>query len=229
METKQLKLINDEIINLDISSDILQNHFSNPRCCTVPILNQTNSDYYKKFVNEEDKVILDLGANIGLVSIHLSPYADKIISVEPTPSRFNILKHFTKGFKNIECVQGAISYKKEITQFYILEDTTENSLMSGKGGIEISVQAYTLKNIIDMFNLETIDFVKIDIEGSEIKFLSEENIKTLGDCVKKFFIEFHTINGVHYKEYRDKYNTLFSNLGWGVENINEDSLYCYKR
>jgi FkbM family methyltransferase len=229
METKQLKLINEDIINLDISSDTIQNHFNNPRCCTIPILNQTNSDYYNKFVNEEDKVILDLGANIGLVSMHLSSYADKVISVEPTPSHFSILKHFTKDFKNIECVQGAISDKKEITQFYILEDTTENSLVSEKGGIEVNVQTYTLKNIIDMFDLESIDFVKIDIEGSEIKFLSEENIKTLGEYVRKFFIEFHTINGIHYRDYRDQYNTLFSNLGWEVENLNEDSLYCYRR
>jgi len=229
METKQLKLINNDILNLDISSEVLQNHFNNPRCCTVPILNQTNSDYYKKFVNEDDKVIVDLGANIGLVSMHLSSYADKIISVEPTPSHFNILKHFTKDFKNIECVQGAISDKNEITQFYILEDQTENSLMSGKGGIEVNVQTYTLKDIINMFDLKVIDFVKIDIEGSEIKFLSEENIKTLGEYVKKFFIEFHTINGINYKEYRDKYNILFSSLGWEVENLNEDSLYCYRK
>lgn len=225
----KLKLIDGSIKLLDISLPNITNHFNNPRCCTVPILNQTNSDYYKKFVNEEDKVILDLGANIGLVSMHLSSYADKIISVEPTPSHFNILKHFTKDFKNIECVQGAISDKNEITQFYILEDTTENSLMSGKGGTTVNVQTYTLKNIIDMFNLEVIDFVKIDIEGSEIKFLSEENIKTLGEHVKKFFIEFHTTNGIHYKEYRNKYNILFSNLGWEVENLNEDALYCYRK
>ena len=87
----------------------------------------------------------------------------------------------SRYFKNIECVQGAISDKNEITQFYILEDTTENSLISGKGGIEVNVQTYTLKDIINMFSLKVIDFVKIDIEGSEIKFLSEENIKTSGN------------------------------------------------
>jgi len=139
-----------------------------------------------------------------------------------------MLKHITKDFHNIECVNCAISDINEVTNFYLLSDTTENSLCSDKGGTAIKVQTYTLKNIIDMFNLEFIDFVKIDIEGSEIKFLSNENIECMNKYVKKFFIEFHTTNNINYIEYRNKYNTIFSNLGWITENVNEDSLYCHK-
>ena len=67
-----------------------------------------------------DKVIIDLGANIGLVSMHLAPYADKIISVEPTPNHFDILEYFTKDIPNIYRLQGAASDKREKTSFYLL-------------------------------------------------------------------------------------------------------------
>jgi hypothetical protein len=63
------------------------------------------------------------------------------------------------------------------------------------------------------------------INPAKIQYVSD----ALGEYVKKFFIEFHTTNGIHYREYRDKYNTLFSSLGWEVENLNEDSLYCYRK
>jgi len=87
---KELKLINGEIKNIDISHPHILSHFSNIQNCTEPILNQTNNNYYNQFITSDDKVIIDLGANIGLVSMHLSPYADKIIAVEPTPNHFSI-------------------------------------------------------------------------------------------------------------------------------------------
>lgn len=225
---KELKLINGEVINLDISPSHIMSHFNNVQSCTGPILNQTNNNYYDQFVTPEDKVIIDLGANIGLVSMHLSPYANKIISVEPTPSHFNILEHFTKDLPNISILQGAISDKRETTQFYLLADSTENSLINEKGGTEIQVETYTLKDIIDLYDLKSVDFVKIDIEGSEIKFLSKENIETLNNYVKKFFIEFHYVNGKSYGEHREYYQDIFSHIGWNTELVSVDVLYCYK-
>lgn len=225
---RELKLINGEVKNLDISLPHIESHFNNIQNCTGPILNQTNNKYYDQFVTPEDKVIIDLGANIGLVSMHLSPYADKIISVEPTPSHFSILEHFTEDIPNIYRLQGAISDKRETTQFYILSDSTENSLVNEKGGIEIQVETYTLKDVIDLYNLDSVDFVKIDIEGSEIKFLSKENIETLNNYVKKFFIEFHQVNGKTYGEHREYYQDIFKSIGWNTELVSVDVLYCYK-
>lgn len=225
---KELKLINGETKNLDISPSHIESHFNNIQSCTEPILKQTNNNYYDYFVTPDDKIIIDLGANIGLVSMHFSPYADKIISVEPTPSHFNILEYFTKDIPNIHRLQGAISNKRETTPFYILSDSTENSLVNEKGGIEIQVETYTLKDIIDLYDLDHVDFVKIDIEGSEIKFLSKENIETLNKYVKKFFIEFHQVNGKTYGEHREYYQGIFEYIGWNTELINVDVLYCYK-
>lgn len=225
---KELKLINGEMIDLDISPVHVTAHFNNGRSCTDIILMQINNNYYDRYITAEDKIIIDLGANIGLVSMHLSTYADKIISVEPTPSHFSILEYFTKNIPNIYRLQGAISDKRETTPFYLLDDSTENSLMNEKGGTEIQVETYTLKDIIDLYDLKSVDFVKIDIEGSEIKFLSKENIETLNNYVKKFFIEFHYVNVKSYSEHREYYQDIFSRFGWNTELVGADVLYCYK-
>ena len=84
------------------------------------------------------------------------------------------------------------------------------------------------EDIIDLYDLDHVDFVKIDIEGSEIKFLSKENIETLNKYVKKFFIEFHQVNGKTYGEHREYYQGIFEYIGWNTELINVDVLYCYK-
>jgi len=227
----ELKLINGEIKNLDISPTHIQSHFNNVQNCTGPILSQINNNYYDRFITPDDKIIIDLGANIGLVSMHLAPYANKIISVEPTPNHFSILEYFTTDSPNIYRLRGAVSDKRETTSFYLLSDTTENSLMpffNNKVGTEVQVETYTLKDIIDLYNLDIVDFVKIDIEGSEVKFLSKDNIDTLNKYVKKFFVEFHNVNNKTYSEHRDYYQNIFRQDGWNTEIINHDVLYCFK-
>jgi len=86
MNTRQLKCNNGQIYTLNLDTPELIEHFNNPRCCTISILNQINNNYYNRFIDITDNIILDLGANIGLVSIYMSSYANKIISIEPTPS-----------------------------------------------------------------------------------------------------------------------------------------------
>ncbi len=226
--TIELKLINGESKYLDISPSYVQDHFNVIQNCTDPILKQTNNNYYDKYITSDDKIIVDLGANIGLVSMHLMPYAKKIISVEPTPNHFKILEYFTHDIPNIYRLCGAISDKRGTSTFFMLHDSTENSLVDKRGGMEIQVETYTLKDIIDLYDIDTIDFLKIDIEGSEIQFLSDNNIDTMNKHVKKFFIEFHDVNGLSYTQYREKYQNIFKEMGWNVELISVDVLYCYK-
>jgi FkbM family methyltransferase len=226
--TTDLQLINGEMVTLDTSPTFVAAHFENIQNCTGPILAQTNTGYYDRFITPDDKIIIDLGANIGLVSMHLAPYADKVIAVEPTPSHFTLLEYFTKNIPNIVRVRGAVSDRRGKAAFYTLPDSTENSLLDSKGGNMVEVDTYTLEDIIDQYSLQVVDFVKIDIEGSELQFLSQNNIETLNKYVKKFFIEFHYAKGKSYTEHREYYRDLFASMGWTTELINVDVLYCYR-
>ena len=225
----KINLLGGNTAELDLSKDYIQAHFDDSRNCTKEILRQINDeDFYNEFINHEDEIVVDLGANIGLFSIHVSDYVKKVISVEPTPSHFRILEHLTKPYPNIECLNGAAAEKTAEMDFYCSStNTTMNSLVNrGEGAIK--VQGYTLNDIMFVYELPKIDFLKIDIEGSEVYFLNDKNLATMKEYVNKFFIEFHETNGIGYSEYREKYKPVFEELGFKTRNISVDALYCYK-
>ena len=164
-----------------------------PHDFTSPIyLRRSTSDidnfiqiYLRKeyeFLPEAPKTILDLGGYIGLASTYLAnkyPKA-KIILVEPDPDNYVIAKLNSRQFLNIDCLNFGI-WSKEC-------DLTISAKVGGDWGImlrEISEDEQVsprirAKSIIDIMNsrqIEYIDFLKIDIEGSEKEIFSHPNAK----------------------------------------------------
>lgn len=125
------------------------------------------------------KVIVDLGANAGEISLFLAKHYpnSKIIMVEPSPENLHILKDNLKINSsltpNITLVEKAVSDKKgKITFFEGLR--SESSLIkpsnfdtSSKRGKKIQVSSEPFDSILKLNNIDEVDFVKIDIEGAE--------------------------------------------------------------
>lgn len=215
-----MKLIDGNEIQLPAHS-----HFDNPKNCTKEIMQQFESDYYAPFISSGDKVFLDIGANIGLFALHVLPYADKIICMEPTPSHFELLQLLTGRYPQIKRINKALSSSERDVSFYLnSENTTTNSLVAGEQ--KITVSACTLSQLIKEYGV--IDFCKIDIEGSEIIALSEMEILAASKRVKKIFIEFHEVKGMDYEEIRSLYIPLFQKWGYETTTYNADCLFCKK-
>lgn len=221
-----MKLINGEEFELDLSKDFVKAHFDDRRNCTQEILHQLDNGFYNEFIKPNDDVIVDLGANIGLFTIHVAPYCYKCISVEPTPSHFKILKELTKDIGEIDYVNAAISNVTGETEFFISETNSTMNSLSNVYGEKIVVKTYTLEDLLNEYDVDVVDFMKIDIEGSEILFLSEENIETMSNKVKKFFIEFHDVQGKSYTEWRQYYKSAFETFGFECQEISVDALFC---
>ncbi len=101
MKNPMITLADKSQIELNLSTPELVSHFSNGVNYTGAILEQFNNrEYYKQFVDESDKVMLDLGANVGMFAIYATPYCERIVCVEPTPSHFKLLNDLTANFKN---------------------------------------------------------------------------------------------------------------------------------
>jgi FkbM family methyltransferase len=113
------------------------------------------------------KIIVDAGAQIGLASIWFAnKYPEvRIISIEPEPDNLRMLRRNTSYYPNISVFPNAL-WGKQAT---LGMDYSPNSTLSwqvrpgGKG----EIQAVTMNEIIDLFNLAHIDVFKCDIEGSE--------------------------------------------------------------
>ncbi len=108
--------------------------------------------YFKfhDFDPREIKTVLDLGANRGLASTMFTPFAEKIVSIEANPLfkeviHFNVVE--TNGFKD-----------HHIGCFFVDRHQSQDGLQPN---------TITIAEIISKYHLDQIDFLKIDIEGSE--------------------------------------------------------------
>jgi FkbM family methyltransferase len=224
-----VKLINGSTHTINLDTPELLDHFNDTKNCTIEILHQLNNiNYYNDFISKDDKIILDIGGNIGLFSIHVSPYADKIITVEPTPSHFDILTKLTSEFKNIQPINAALSNKSGTERFYTCDfNSTMNSLIN-RGSNYFDVKSVSFKDLMEMHDLKKVDFAKIDIEGSEVGALDKETINFISDKVNKILIEFHDVGDGLGFGHKVRFGDMLEKYGYKLNYFAEDALFVYK-
>lgn len=119
--------------------------------------------------------IIDCGANIGLASVFFANKfpAAKIIAIEPEKSNFEILKVNTALYPNIELVNKAIWHKNTsliIDAAGICHHGFTTKEIA-KGGFE-TIEAVTIVDIMNKYGIDSIDTLKIDIEGAEFELFT---------------------------------------------------------
>jgi len=128
------------------------------------------------------RVIIDVGANIGWYSITLAKLfpETKIYAFEPMgityKSLFNNI-YVNELFNSISPLYYALSNKEGIVQFNYYPDFPAGSSIKNilkKKSIKVNVKTAKL----DTFDLFSVDFIKVDTEGSELMVL-QGAIKTL--------------------------------------------------
>jgi hypothetical protein len=120
------------------------------------------------------KTVLDLGANRGVFSLLMASHASRVIGVEIQPHYLPIIEH-----------------NRLINQFQNL--IVENAFVGAGGLFSGHERGITIDDLLNKYNLPSIDFLKIDIEGSEfflfgssawlqrVKYISMEIHPAYGD------------------------------------------------
>ena len=147
----------------------------------------------KNEVNDDD-VIIDVGAHIGCFTIDVAKKArkGKIIALEPTKKSYELLKENIKinNFQNIIADNLGIWKKTDIISLYTNEnDSIGNNLFKKTNQIE-EINVISLSECIEKYDIEKIDFLKMDCEGAEFEIilgLTDETLKK----IKKMSIEVH--------------------------------------
>lgn len=150
------------------------------RCSSMDeaIIREVKTEYIDQLKSEGfyGKHIIDIGAHIGSFSIQLTkmlPPDAKIVSIEPSPDNFLLLKRnvlLNNLRQNFVLKMLAISSNKGVGTLFISSDNTGGNKLdmiepSSKETVEVAVD--TLEAIADEFGDDTIDLLKIDVEGSE--------------------------------------------------------------
>jgi FkbM family methyltransferase len=128
-------------------------------------------------------VVIDVGAHIGRYTLMAARYASKVVSIEPEPSNFSLLKANIElnGFANVVALPVALSNSRGTQKFYLAAegDTATSSLEHGwakRIGFSPEqrvreVESETLDDIVARLDLTAIDLLKIDVEGHEMAVL----------------------------------------------------------
>jgi FkbM family methyltransferase len=152
---------------------------------------QTNNIY--------PKTMIDGGANIGFASIYFKAFFPdlQIIALEPVSSTFGRLVKNLKAnnIKNVECIEKGLW--RENT-FLKLDKTNRDKsdwafrLVESQVADENTIETTNIKSILEEKRWESIDFLKLDIEGGEASvFHDHESVKDWLPKVKVFAIEIH--------------------------------------
>jgi FkbM family methyltransferase len=126
---------------------------------------------------EQNPVIIDLGANIGVATIFFAmcwPNSE-IHSVEPDPKNFRRLFINTKSLNNIVCHQKLIWSHDKKVPFYVNKHRGSSSsiLKTSPKQHHINFQASTLSQFIHQISKDKISLLKIDVEGAEEAIFSK--------------------------------------------------------
>jgi FkbM family methyltransferase len=155
-------------------------------------------------------IVLDCGANVGVYTREaLNAGAKLIVAIEPSPRN---IKCLNKNFKN-EVEQGrVIIYEKgvwnreEILTFYTSDKGSSGAdsfVFSYKSSHAVTVPVTTIDKLVQELKLDRVDFIKMDIEGSEENGLigAKETIAKFGPRIA---LSLEHINTTEYAEYEKK-------------------------
>lgn len=139
-----------------------------------------------RLVGENAKVIFDVGANTGQTSREYLPLFPKatIHAFEPFPDSHGALQELSRQEPRVVCHQLAIANFSGTTEFFGNRNPVTNSMLRssdraaelvGPGHLEavetIEVRCTTLDEFCEQARIDSIDILKLDIQGSELRAL----------------------------------------------------------
>lgn len=139
----------------------------------------------------EIKTVIDAGANIGLSAVYFSKRLKnpEIVALEPEEKNFAQALKNTKKFSRIHLMNKALWSKN--LRGSILKNASTSWDFQIFPDVDGPVECITVSEILNRRNWETVDLLKIDIEGAEKEiFQSPEHLQWL-HRVRIIVIELH--------------------------------------
>ncbi len=160
------------------------------------------SDYFPFY---QKVTIIDIGAHYGYFSLFSSKNTDNaslIFAFEPDVNNYRILCRNIEKNKaaNIHPVNCAIAGTDELSRLY-KGRSPNNSLLQDYSFVQkdqyIKIQTKTLPQIITDNDIQRIDFLKMDCEGSEYAILETMPDRVL-NLITTVSMEFHDLKSAKY-------------------------------
>lgn len=152
--------------------------------------------------NKRNLTILDIGANIGVTVYYFSQFAKVVHAIEPSAEHFDVLTHMIafNGLDNVKAHKYAIHIKEQNLPLFHNPNKTMYSLhtaVDAKQEEPEQVHAIPLDKFFKDNNIEHVDFMKLDCEGSEYEIVASEGFRLVSPKIDTVFLEYHDWAGRH--------------------------------
>lgn len=152
---------------------------------------------------KKDLTIVDVGANIGVTVQYFRDYAKKLYAIEPSPENYAALKKNVEfnEWDNVVLCNYALADKDGEMEFAVAPNNrTTNALVDEKAnkgvgpgwyGARVKVPTKSIETFFKENDIDEVDFMKFDPEGSEELILYSEGFKKVAPKIKNIMCEFH--------------------------------------
>jgi len=167
---------------------------------------------FKKYIPLNGTVI-DVGASIG---DHTITYAEwvgtggTVVAFEVNPRAYVCLQHNTKYLPQVLPIKTGLSNVEDKVTLVELNNSGAAYLSSDKSKTKVPVTT------LDSYEFEDVDFMKIDVEGYEVKVL-EGAIKLIEDSRPVILIEVNRYTLERAGTSADALLSLLTELGYSME------------
>lgn len=236
MTSPTITLASGRVAKLPLFDPVVAHHFASSHSYVDTLLHQINVEkIYERVFSPGpglyvggQPVLLDIGANIGLVSIYGADTFDRIIALEPAPATFAVLKSMALGFPNIEPVCAALAPTDGPCEFFLNDINSTASSTVNTYGTRLQVQGLTLTSILSIHQLESVDVCKIDAEGAEGESLSFAQLEAAAPIVKSWYVESHNTPTTTWEITLGNMVRDLSRLGYHKQTITGMALWATK-
>jgi len=162
--------------------------------------NITSSSFEREvkqiFKPKRGEVVVDLGAHIGLYTIRAARTVGKdglVIALEPDPENFTLLNVNVKfnTLSNVVALRMAAYESDGFSIMHKCAGSSGHSLVRVPHKFigEIKVPTITLDSLVRKYNLDRVDWLKIDVEGAELYVLKGADKALDRGIIKNLIVE----------------------------------------
>ena len=152
--------------------------------------------------NKTDAVVLDFGGNIGLFTLYAAKYAKQVYTLEPAREHFDCLTRMVdfNELTNVKLINKALFTEDITLPLFHNRNKTMYSLhtaVQDQSSEPEQVTAISLPTLFEEENIEHVDLMKLDIEGTELEIISSDGFREVAPKIDAIVLELHNWNVLH--------------------------------
>ena len=189
-----------------------------------------------KHWNPNPKIVLDIGAHIGIFSRKIKNIFPQstVYAFEPLKENFELLKKNTEKLDNViieNCAVGGTRYASEFKMCgkHGLANTGGTHVLWSNEKKNDDISQISLLEVFEKYDFDTIDILKLDCEGSEYEIIPAAYKAGLFDRVQYMVFEYHVSpdKGRYFHEIF-KYLDVFQEISIKNEKHGSGIIRCLK-